>query len=145
MFCLPTDNFIPAGLEEEDAAFFSDSDSSHKVDYSSSKFEEDEEELSVNAGPVVQRNEQAHSLIRWLVIFFCLWQTMFTISDTAVGFVLKFIAAFFQLLATLTSSPLVIAVAAGMPATLYLLKKYVESDTNYKLCCLPSLLLSLQV
>lgn len=116
----------------EDAAFFSDSDSSHKVDYSSSEFEEDEEELSVNVDPVVERNEQAHSLICWLVIFFCLWQMMFSISDTAVGFVLKFIAAFFQLLAiyTLTSSPLIIAVAAGMPATLYLLKRYVECDTN---------------
>ena len=43
---------------------------------------------------------------------------------------LQFIAAFFQLLGSLTSIPLLIAVAAALPATLYLLKKYLSYDTE---------------
>ena len=111
------------------------------VDYSSSEFESEDEELepSLNSPPpVCEANNQAQILVRWMVIFIRLWQALFTISDAAVGLLLKFMVAFFRLLASLLHIPLLVELAAGIPGTLYLLKKYLqsgtESFTSYVVC-----------
>lgn len=110
------------------------------ADSSSSEYDSELQELedNPNFSVTVDKNEQCHSLIRWFVVFICMWQTMFTISDVAVTLLLKFLAAFFQLMASLTSTPLFVALAAGMPATMYLMRKYLKSDsesiTKYVVC-----------
>ena len=99
---------------------------------SSSEFETDDDEVEpvhiVNSSPPV--NNPTNNLVRWMVIFIRLWQALFTISDAAVGLLLKFLVAFFQLLASLTRAPLLGELATSIPGTLYLLKKYLQSDTE---------------
>ena len=101
---------------------------------SSSEYESggelDRSKIVLGPASTAEKNIQASSLIRWFVVFICLWQSVFTVSETAVGMLLQFFATFFQLLASLTSIPLLIAIAAGIPSSLYLLKKYVESDAD---------------
>ena len=77
-----------------------------------------------------KKDARAFALVSWFVIFVRLWQTMCSISDKAIGLLLKFFSAFLKLLGVLRSSVLVRDIAAQAPATVYILKKYLESDTR---------------
>ena len=111
------------------------------TDSSSSEYESDDNEIEPtgNSPPTLREtNKQVYSLVRWVTIFVCLWQALFTISDAAVELLLKFITTFLRLLASLIRVSLLSELVANMPGILYLLKKYLESDTesftNYVVC-----------
>lgn len=53
------------------------------------------------------------------MIFICLWQALFTISDAAIELLLKFLSAFLQVLASLIDGPLLRELVAFIPGTLY--------------------------
>lgn len=85
-----------------------------------------------------KKDEQSYTLVRWFIIFVRLWQIMFNISDAAIKLLLKFVSTFFKLLATLTSLALIKNIASQLPPTLYLLRKYLQSDkqsfVKYTIC-----------
>lgn len=63
---------------------------------------------------------------------------MFTISDSALDILLKFLAAFIRLLAENTSSAFIAGIATVMPASIYMLRKFLGSERDnfrqYVLC-----------
>lgn len=63
---------------------------------------------------------------------------MFCIPDTAIALLLKFMAAFFKLLANLISSDILTALVAHLHGSIYLLKKYLGSKkqpfVSYTVC-----------
>ncbi len=63
---------------------------------------------------------------------------MFTIPDSAIDTLLKFLAAFIRLLAEHSSSTFAAGIASLMPASIYMLRRFVRSDRDnlrqYVLC-----------
>ena len=56
-----------------------------------------------------------NSIIRWILLFLCLWSSFCVISDNALEILLGFLGAVFDSLATV--------IAASFPKSLHLLKK----------------------
>ena len=82
------------------------------------------------------------SLMSWLCLFLALWQYTFSITDTALEHLIKFLKAFFMVLGQRSSEATVLA--AMMPPSLYMLfkhigcnkiefRKYVVCTSCYKL------------
>ena len=66
--------------------------------------------------------------VRWFVIFICVWQSLFNIPDRAIELVLQFVGTFIRTVGSVSASPLIIAIAALFPTSMYLLRKYVKSE-----------------
>ena len=62
------------------------------------------------------------SIIRWILLFLCLWSSFSVISDNALEILLEFLGAFFDSLATV--------IAASFPKSLHLLKKQLGIDQD---------------
>ena len=69
------------------------------------------------------------SLIRWFVIFICMWQTVFSISNSAIQVLLKFLHAFIKVFAAL-SSGLADSVSSQMPSSIYMLHKSLKLENK---------------
>ena len=111
------------------------SDSGGNEESSEEEFEEDEP---------VQNDTHDHPsstlpLLKWIVLFVCVWQSVFTIPDTAVEIMLPFMATLLKALADNASIAFITALATAMPASLYTLRKLMGSPiedffTEYVLC-----------
>ena len=77
---------------------------------------------SVNVNPTQELRESMNSIIRWILLFLCLWSSFCVISDNALEILLEFLGAVFDSLATVT--------AASFPKSLNLLKKQFEIDQD---------------
>ena len=96
---------------------------------SSSEYETDGElDQCEGPSPTAVKNSQASSLVRWFVVFICL--VAICVHHIRYGYRNAAAVQCCILSASLTSIPLLITIAAAMPATLYLLKKYLISDTE---------------
>ena len=107
---------------------------------SSSEYEEEEEFGNVLVVPPKRNDElnaPSFSLIRWLVIFICMWQSVYNISSNAIQVLLKFLGAFFKTLGGL-STGLAGTIGSLMPSSSYLLQKYLmfkdEEFVSYVIC-----------
>ena len=61
----------------------------------------------------------ASSLIKWLVIFLCLWQSVFTVPDIAMEMLLKLLVAFVKVIAENSTSAVVTVLLAAIPTSIY--------------------------
>ena len=98
----------------------------------SSEYDSDEEHAAVtdNVVPALQPADTiTRSLVRWFVIFICIWQT-FSLSDRAIEICLRFFGTFLSVLGSSSSSALVISVASALPVTLFLLRKFLKSERS---------------
>ena len=77
---------------------------------------------SVDVNPAQGLRESMNSIIRWILLFLCLWSSFCVISDNALEILLEFLGAVFDSLATVT--------AASFPKSLNLLKKQFEIDQD---------------
>ena len=88
------------------------------------------------------RNVDVHgsrALIKWMVLFLCLWQSVFTIPDTALQIMLAFFVTSLRAIAENVSIAFITALAAAMPASLCMLRKSLGSPAGdffieYVLC-----------
>ena len=79
-------------------------------------------------------------LVRVVVIFICLWQSVFTISDAALEILLKFLTSLVKLLAGSASS-VTTFLTSTMPSSIYLLRKHsqrVDGDKFIEYVVCPS-------
>lgn len=104
---------------------------------SSSEYEEEEEFRNIPMVPPEHNDTQSFSLMRWLVIFICMWQSVYNISSNAIQVLLKFLSVFFKILGGL-STGLAGSIASLMPSSTYLLQKYLmlreEEFVSFVIC-----------
>ena len=83
---------------------------------------------SVNLNPAQGLQERMNIIIRWILLFLCLWSSFCVISDNAVEILLEFLRAIFDSLATVI--PAIGSFAALFPKSLHLLKKQLGFDQD---------------
>ena len=81
---------------------------------------------SVNLNPAQGLQERMNIIIRWILLFLCLWSSFCVISDNAVEILVEFLRAIFDSLATVI--PAIGSFAALFPKSLHLLKKQLGID-----------------
>ena len=95
----------------------------HEVDNSSS--EEEFECTTRNQSEIVQFNDSSDGkggkIVQVVVLFICLWQSVFKISDAAVEILLKFLSSLVKVLAG--SPSILLSLASLIPSSIYLLRK----------------------
>lgn len=79
------------------------------------------------------------SLLKWIVLFLCVWQSVFTIPDTALEMMLSFLVTLLKVITDNASTAFITALATAMPASLYMLHKSFGSPVEdcfaeYVLC-----------
>ena len=86
----------------------------------SSEYDSDEEPAAAtdNVPPHQPTDTVIRALVWWFVIFICIWQTLFNLSDRAVETCLRSFGTFLSVLGSSSSSALVISVASALPVTL---------------------------
>lgn len=80
---------------------------------------------SVNVDPAPGLRQSMNSIIRWILLFLCLWSSFCVIADDALEILLEFLRAVFDCLATII--PSIGSFAALFPKSLHLLKNNLES------------------
>ena len=83
---------------------------------------------SVDFNPAQGLRESMNSIIRWILLFLCLWSSLCVISDNALEILLEFLRAVFDSLATVI--PSIGSFAALFPKSLHLLKKQLGIDKD---------------
>ena len=83
---------------------------------------------SVDVNPAQGLRESMNSIIRWILLFLCLWSSFCVISDNALEILLEFLRAVFDSLATVI--PSIGSFAALFPKSLHLLKKQLGIDKD---------------
>ena len=83
---------------------------------------------SVDVNPAQGLRESMNSIIRWILLFLCLWSSFCVISDNALEILLEFLRAVFDSLATVI--PSIGSFAALFPKSLHLLKKKLGIDKD---------------
>lgn len=63
-----------------------------------------------------------------LVVFICLWQAAFKLPDIAIDMLLKFLVAFFKVIANKCSVTSLASIASKIPSSIYRLRKYLDSS-----------------
>lgn len=76
---------------------------------------------SVNVNPFQGLNESVNCIIRWILLFLCLWSSFCVISDNALEILLEFFRAVFESMATVV--PVIKSFASSFPKSRHLLKK----------------------
>ena len=69
-------------------------------------------------------SDKCDVLIYWLLLFLFSWQSGFSVSDSAMEMLLKFLSRFFWLVGTFDENSVVSQLAKQLPNTLYKLKKH---------------------
>lgn len=64
------------------------------------------------------------NLVRWISIFICVWQASCCLPDTAVQWLLKFLSAFFKIIAK--HCAFMASISSAFPSTLTLLGNFLE-------------------
>ncbi len=75
-----------------------------------------------------QLDLEQQSLIRWIMLFITLFQTLHVIPERAVGWLLLFFSALLKYLGRF--SPSIEAIAVAFPSSVYLMKKYVDKHNT---------------
>lgn len=79
--------------------------------------------------PQIQvENSLVGSLVKMTVMFLRLWQSAFTISDTAMAVLLKFLISLLTVLAENASAAVMTLFSSAIPASVYLLRKHTKID-----------------
>ena len=81
---------------------------------------------SVNVNPLHGLHERVNCIIRWILLFLCLWSSFCVISDNALEILLEFLRAVFESMATVV--PVIGSFATAFPKSLHLLKKQLGFD-----------------
>ena len=122
-------------LDEEDIRCFFDNDSDDSFIDSVNNFSDyelSEEESEINTNDSIVNNLDGDTLITNETYWFCrmlmLWQCVYYISDSAVGFLLKILFAFFKLF-SVTSEQLK-RVCITFPKNMYMMSKMLSKDTE---------------
>ena len=99
-------------------------------------FSQAKEVPSVNVTEPERSLQNGRTIIRWVLLFLCLWASFCSISDNALEILLLFIRAAFDSLATVF--PVVAGFAAMFPQSLHLFRKHLGIDndkfTKYVVC-----------
>lgn len=69
-------------------------------------------------------------LVFWLLLFLVSWQSGFSVTDSAVEMLLKFLSRFFWLVGTFAENSLIAELAKRFPNTLYKLRKHLGLLNN---------------
>lgn len=83
---------------------------------------------SVNVTEPERSLQNGRTIIRWVLLFLCLWASFCSISDNALEILLVFIRAVFDSLATVF--PVVAGFAAMFPQSLHLFRKHLGIDND---------------
>ena len=83
---------------------------------------------SIDVNPPRVLCESVNSIIRWILLFLCLWSSFCVISDNALEILLEFLRAVFDSLTTVV--PAIGSFASLFPKSLYLLKKQLGIDKD---------------
>ena len=83
---------------------------------------------SVNVTEPERSLQNGRTIIRWVLLFLCLWASFCSISDNALEILLLFIRAVFDSLATVF--PVVAGFAAMFPQSLHLFRKPLGIDND---------------
>lgn len=101
----------------------------------SSSEEEFEHATQERQQPVIinerDSDEVAGKLVQVMVMFVCLWQSVFKISDTALEIFLKFLSSLVKVLSGSTSS-VITSLASMLPSSIYLLRKQSKHENCEK-------------
>ena len=95
---------------------------------SSSEEEFEEVETTCTENTFVDgRDPHVGIFIQWIVIFLGLWQSAFSISDTAMRVLLKFLVTLLKALVEKSTLAVLTLLSSAMPTSIYKLRKYVMS------------------
>lgn len=86
-----------------------------------------------------QLSENCRVLVYWLLLFIFSWQCGFSVTDSAVDMLVKFLSRFFWIVGTFDENGIVAKISKGFPNTLYKLRKQLglmDSDdfVKYVVC-----------
>ena len=74
--------------------------------------------------------QQINSLLRWLLYFLLIWQSVCHISDNGLAWLLKFLFQFFRALNVNVSDPMIEELIAIFPTSLYMLRQFLKLDRD---------------
>ncbi len=118
-------------------SYYADTDSDTSVDDNNSDSQDGGNDKQLPKEFPAQ-GTSAFAAVKWFVIFICMWQSLFAVSDAAVQALLTFVAAFTKLLADHTTSAFLVSLAAFIPTSLHMLRKYIQTNrdnfTKYVVC-----------
>ena len=83
---------------------------------------------SVNINAPQELRQSVNCIIRWILLFLCLWSSFCVISDNALEILLEFLRAVFESMATIV--PLIGSFASAFPKSLHLLKRQLGFDQH---------------
>lgn len=83
---------------------------------------------SVNINPLQGLHERVTCIIRWILLFLCLWSSFCVISDNALEILLAFLRAVFESMATVVSG--IGSFVSSFLKSLHLLKKQLGFDQD---------------
>ena len=101
--------------------------------------EPDQSQETQNSASSGQFSENCRVLVYWLLLFIFSWQCGFSVTDSAVDMLVKFLSRFFWIVGTFDENGIVAKISKGFPNTLYKLRKQLglmDSDdfVKYVVC-----------
>lgn len=99
----------------------SEHDSDPGDDFDHDQQQDQEQEIVNNSLPF---SDKCGVLVYWLLLFLFSWQCGFSVSDSAVEMLLKFLSRFFWVLGTFDENSAMALVAKCLPNSLYKLRKH---------------------
>ena len=111
-------------LSELEVEYWGESDSEIEQDVESSPSPSLPPDITASPTP----EKKYEPLVWWIVVFVCIFQTLHSISDRAVAWLLRFIGTLLQYLGSI--SPQIKSMAESFPKSVYLRDKFISGDVG---------------